>query len=252
VVNYLASSDDETISTSLPGSTDGQDEQLEQLGHTFISLHDVTRVIEEAETEIEVESQRLHSRCNLEVTDVTECNQTADNSCQLAPSEEELSHTAHITDVTRQILGCQTYGQLEALRAQVGQETFGAAEGLLSEDEQEELELMLLFGKCKPLTQPTQPSQPVEPALAQAAVDIQEQMTVALAQSMEAVPERKPKIGVRIKYGEFTGILEAKAPNGVWFITWEISSSYRNMRERMGNPIPQLPLELKESEFELI
>jgi len=252
MVNDLASSDDETISTSLPGSTDGQDEYVEQLGHTFISLHDVTRVVEEAETEIEVESQRLHSRCNLEVTDVTECNQTADNSCQLAPSEELLSHTAHITDVTRQILGCQTYGQLEALRAQVGQETFGAAEGLLSEDEQEELELMLLFGKCKPLTQPTQPSQPVEPPLAQAAVDIQKQMTVALAQSMEAVPLRKPKIGARIKYGEFTGILEGFAPNGVWFITWEISSSYRKIRERMGNPIPQLPLQLKESFFELI
>jgi hypothetical protein len=77
-------------------------------------------------------------------------------------------------------------------------------------------------------------------------------MTVALAQSMEAVPLRKPKIGARIKYGEFTGILEGFAPNGVWFITWEISSSYRTMRERMGNPIPQLPLELKESEFKLI
>jgi hypothetical protein len=211
VVNYLAFSDDETISTSLPESTDEQDEQLQQLGHTFIPPNDVTLVVKEAETEIEVESQRLHSRCNLEVTDVTECNQTADNSCQLAPSEDFLSHNAHITDVTRQILGCLPDGQLEALRAQVGQETFGAAYDLLSEDEQE-----------------------------------------VMPPEEEAVPLRKPKIGARIKYGEFTGILEGFAPNGVWFITWEISSSYRTMRERMGNPIPQLPLELKESEFKLI
>ena len=90
------------------------------------------------------------------------------------------------------------------------------------------------------------------PPQAQAAVDIQKQMTVALAKSMEAVPLRKPKIGARIKYGEFTGILEGFAPNGVWFITWEISSSYRKIRERMGTPIPQLPLQLKESFFELM
>jgi hypothetical protein len=102
VVNYLAFSDDETISTSLPGSTDGQDEQLEQLGHTFISLHDVTRVVEEAETEIEVESQRLHSRCNLEVTDVTECNHNArvvdDKQSELAQAQKAaasgVSHTS--------------------------------------------------------------------------------------------------------------------------------------------------------------
>jgi hypothetical protein len=211
VINYLASFLCSTVSTSLPVNTDGQDEQLERLGHTFIPQTDVTLVVKEAETEIEVESQRLHSRCNPEVTDVTECNQTADNSCQLAPTEDLLSHKAHITDVTRQILGCHTDGQLEALRAQVGQETFGAAYDLLSEDEQE-----------------------------------------VMPPEEEAVPLRKPKIGARIKYGEFTGILEAKAPNGVWFITWKISSSYRKIRERMGNPIPQLPLELKESFFELI
>lgn len=181
VLNYFASSDDEIVSTSLPVCTDEQDECVEQLEHTSIPQNDVTLVVEEAETEIEIESQPLHSRCNFEVTDVTECNQTADNSCQLAPSEDLLPHKAPITDVTRQILGCQTNGQ-----------------------------------------------------------------------SQEALPERQPKIGVRIQYGEFTGILEAKAPNGVWFITWQIPSSYRKMRERMGNPIPQLPLQLKESEFELI
>ena len=235
VVNYLAFSDDETISTSLPGSTDEQDEQLEQLGHTFIPPNDVTLVVKEAETEIEVESQRLHSRCNHEVTDVTECNQTADNSCQLAQSEDLLSHKAHITDVTRQILGCQTNGQLGALRAQVGQETFGAAYDLLSEDEQE---VMPPEEEAVPLRKPK----------------IGARIISIFSQDWHSyqVPLRKPKIGARIKYGEFTGILEAKAPNGVWFITWEISSSYRKIRERMGNPIPQLPLELKESELKLI
>lgn len=102
VVNYLTSSDDETISTSLPGSTNGQDEHVERLGHTFISQNDVTLVVEEAETEIEVESQRLHSRCNHEVTDVTECNHNAfvvdDKQSELAQAQKAaarlLSHTS--------------------------------------------------------------------------------------------------------------------------------------------------------------
>jgi hypothetical protein len=66
-------------------------------------------------------------------------------------------------------------------------------------------------------------------------------------------PVRTPKLGSHIKYGEFTGKLAASAPNSIWYIEWDkISESYRKIRERMGDPIPELPITLTSGEFELI
>ncbi len=66
-------------------------------------------------------------------------------------------------------------------------------------------------------------------------------------------PTKTPKLGSHIKYGEFTGKLAASAPNSIWYIEWDkIPESYRKIRERMGNPIPELPITLSSGEFELI
>jgi hypothetical protein len=66
-------------------------------------------------------------------------------------------------------------------------------------------------------------------------------------------PTKTPKLGSRIKYGDFTGKLAASAPNSIWYVEWDkIPESYRKIRERMGDPIPELPIKLTSGEFELI
>ncbi len=62
----------------------------------------------------------------------------------------------------------------------------------------------------------------------------------------------KPKVGNRIRWGEFTAVIEGIAASGIYYVRWEVSPSQRKLRSRMGNPIPEQPRTLKDGEFELI
>jgi hypothetical protein len=64
---------------------------------------------------------------------------------------------------------------------------------------------------------------------------------------------RTPKIGDRLRYGNFTGVLASFASDGNWFIQWDkISNSYKKLQEKMNQPLPELPLKLKQEAFEVI
>ncbi len=64
---------------------------------------------------------------------------------------------------------------------------------------------------------------------------------------------RTPKVGDRIRYGNFTGVLASSASDGSWFVQWDkISNSYKKLQEKMNQPLPELPLKLKQDAFEVI
>ncbi len=74
-------------------------------------------------------------------------------------------------------------------------------------------------------------------------------------QKVEVAPQqvRKPKVGDRIRYGNFTGVLASSGSDGSWFIQWDkISNSYKKLQEKMNQPLPELPLKLKQEAFEVI